>query len=205
MTTPNPQVRRATIEDLPNLVALWQAEGFPVDAMEKRFKEFQVIAAGDTILGVIGLEIAGTEGRLHSEAFAHPEQADELRALFWERFQVLAQNHGLVRVWTQFSTPFWTHSGFMPAGADLLAKLPAGFSEEPRPWRYFQLRPELPGLASIDKEFAMFKEMENERTARLLRQAKVLKMIAAIVVMAVFVLVAFWILTWYKTQARGPR
>src|SRR5689334_7905888 len=116
MTTQNPQVRRATIEDLPKLVALWQAEGLPVQTMEKRFKEFQVIAGtDDAILGVVGLEIAGLEGRLHSEAFAHPEQADDLRALFWERFQVLAQNHGLVRVWTQFATPFWTHSGFQVA------------------------------------------------------------------------------------------
>jgi uncharacterized membrane protein (DUF106 family) len=50
----------------------------------------------------------------------------------------------------------------------------------------------------------MFKEIEQERTERLLRQAKLMKMVAAVVVMAVFVLVAFWIIAWYKTQAR-PR
>ncbi len=206
MTTQNPQVRRATVEDVPKLAALWKAEGLPVPTLEKRFKEFQIIeGANATLLGITGLEIAGLEGRLHSEAFTQPEQADALRALFWERFQVLAQNHGLVRIWTQFATPFWTHSGFQVASADTLSKLPATFGTDPHPWRFLQLRNEPSHVPSIEKEFAMFKEMEQERTARLLRQAKVMKLIAAIVVMLVFVLVAFWIVTWYKTQGRTPR
>ena len=45
MTPPNPQVRRATIEDLPQLVLLWRREGYAVSDLEKRFKEFQVIDA----------------------------------------------------------------------------------------------------------------------------------------------------------------
>jgi N-acetylglutamate synthase-like GNAT family acetyltransferase len=204
MTTQTPQVRRATIEDMPKLVALWQAEGLPVPDLEKRFKEFQVIdGEGGSILGAIGLQIAGLEGCVHSEAFAHPEQADALRGLFWERLQVLAQNHGLIRVWTQIATPFWNHSGFQYASEDLLGRRPDAFGNDPHPWRFSQLREEAASLPSIEKEFAMFKEMEHERTQRLLRQAKVLKMVAAVVVMAVFILVAFWVVAWYRTQARG--
>ena len=205
MTTQNPQVRRATVEDVPKLAALWAAEGLPVATLEKRFKEFQVIEGPNaTILGVTGLEISGLEGRLHNEAFSEPAQADALRALFWERFQVLAQNHGLVRIWTQFATPFWTHSGYQVASGETLNKLPTAFGGDPHPWRFIQLRAEPAGVPSIEKEFAIFKEMEQERTARLLRQAKVMKMIATVVVMFVFVLVAFWIFTWYKAQGR-PR
>jgi N-acetylglutamate synthase-like GNAT family acetyltransferase len=203
MTTETPQVRRATIEDLPKLIELWQMEGLPSQILDKRFKEFQVIEDADgAIIALVGLQIAGLEGRLHSEAFARPEQADVLRSLFWDRIQVVAQNHGLIRVWTQFTTPFWTHTGFQVASHQSLEKLPATFVGDPYPWRYFQLRAEPSNLPSIEKEFAMFKELEHERTERLMRQAKLMKMVAAIVVMAVFVLVVFWVLAWYKTQGR---
>lgn len=205
MTTENPQVRRATIEDLPKLVALWQSEGLSVPDLEKRFKEFQIVEGnGSSILGALGLQIAGLEGRLHNEAFARPEQADALRELLWERVQVLAQNHGLVRVWAQFATPFWSHSGFQVASPETLAKLPPAFTGDPHPWRFTQLRADPSNLPSVDKEFAVFKEMEHERTQRLLRQARIMKVVAAIVVMAVFALVAFWVVAWYKTQGR-PR
>jgi N-acetylglutamate synthase-like GNAT family acetyltransferase len=206
MTTENPQVRRATIEDLPQLIKLWQIEGLPLQEMEKRFKEFQVIESGDTIVALLGLQIVGLEGRLHSEAFARPEEADALRALFWERVQVLAQNHGLIRVWTQFTTPFWNRSGFQAASPEKLEKVPAAFAGNPYPWRYFQLREDPANHPSIEKEFAMFKEIEQERTQRLLRHAKLMKFVAAVVVMAVFVLIAFWLITWYKTQGQArPR
>src|SRR5882672_9665544 len=128
MTTPNLQVRRATIEDLPKLAALWQQEGLPAQDMEKRFKEFQLVEGhGGELVAAVGLQVAGLEVRLHSEVFAHAEQADALRDLLWERAQVVAQNHGLVRLWTQFGTPFWNHNGFRHAAADLLAKLPPAF------------------------------------------------------------------------------
>src|SRR5262245_49583574 len=137
MTTPNPQVRRATIEDLPKLVALWQQESLAGPDLEKRFKEFQVVEAPPgEIAGALGLQVAGLEGRLHSEVFARAEESDALRELLWERAKVLAQNLGLVRLWTQLSTPFWNHSGFSYAAADLLAKLPATFGDGARPWQF---------------------------------------------------------------------
>ncbi len=202
MTTSNLQVRRATVEDLPKLVALWQQEDLPWQGLEKQFKQFQVVEApGGELLGAVGLETAGTEGRVHSEVFAHAEQSDALRDLFWERLQVLARNHGLVRLWTQFASPFWNQTGFQFATADLLAKLPAAFGAGPQPWRFLQLREEAAPV-SIEKEFAAFKAMEKEHTEKLFRRAKLLKLIAGIVVMAVFFLLAFWVLAWFKARGR---
>lgn len=205
MTTSNPQVRRATIEDLPKLVPLWQQELLAAPQLEKRFKEFQVVESDGEIIGAVGLEVAGSEGRLHSEVFAHPEQSDALRALLWERAQVVAQNHGLVRLWTQFATPFWNHSGFRYAGAEQLAKLPATFGANPQPWQYLQLRDEAAAPVSIDKEFALFKQMEKERTEKIFRQAKFLKLVAALVVMAVFGLLVVWVITWFRARGQLPR
>src|SRR5690242_10104062 len=113
MTAPNQQARRATIEDVAKLVPLWKQEGLPWQDLEKRFKEFQVIEGdGGEVLGAIGLQISGLEGRLHSEAFAHAEQADALREKLLARVQIVASNFGLVRLWAQFATPFWNASGF---------------------------------------------------------------------------------------------
>src|SRR4051812_28406856 len=99
MTRPNQQVRRATVEDLRKLAALWQQENLPPQDLEKRFKEFQVVEGeGGELLGALGLQISGHEGRLHSEAFAHAEEADSLRELLWERAKIVATNFGLIRL-----------------------------------------------------------------------------------------------------------
>src|SRR5215204_2147609 len=158
MSTSQFQVRRATIDDLPNLVPLWREEKLDVAELEKRFKEFQVVDDSDgNLIGGLGLQIAGQQGQVHSEVFARPEHADLARERLWERVQILANNHGLVRVWTQFSTPFWHQNGFAPAPADVLAKLPPAFSANPAPWLFLKLREEGAGAISIDKEFALFK------------------------------------------------
>lgn len=206
MTTPNQQVHRATVEDLPKLVPLWQQENLPWKDLEKRFKEFQVVEGkGGEMLAAVGLQITGLEGRLHSEVFAHAEQADALREQLWERAKILANNFGLVRLWTQFATPFWNQSGFQYASTELSSKLPGAFTGDPHPWKFFQLRAETAAPASIDREFAMFKEAEKERTGKIFRQARQLKIVAAIVAIAVFILVAIWAYVFFRLQGRNPR
>ena len=200
---PNVQVRRATIEDLPQLTALWQQENLSVPDLERRLKEFQVVQSPDgEVLGVIGLQISGTQGRLHSEALLHPEQGDEVRDRLWERIRLVAGNCGVARVWLQGPTPFWKANGFQPAGTDDTSKLPADFSGAAQPWYVLKLREES-AAASIDKEFALFREAERERTAKMYRQAKVLKMIAVVVAMGVFLLVIVWAFIFF-TKYRGP-
>jgi len=203
MTTPNQQIRRATVEDVQKLVPLWQQENLPWQDLEKRFKEFQVVEGGGELLGAVGLQIAGSEGRLHSEVFTHHEQADALREKLWERSKIVAANFGLVRLWTQLTTPFWSQSGFQYAPAELLSKLPAAFSADPQPWKFVQLRPESASPLSIDKEFAMFREAEKERTDQIFRQARILKIIAVIIALGVFVLVGIWAFVFFKMQSRS--
>ena len=42
------QVRRATLEDLLKLIALWQQENLPWENLEKRFTEFQLAETLDS-------------------------------------------------------------------------------------------------------------------------------------------------------------
>ena len=208
MTDANVQVRRATIEDIPQLVSLYQQENVtPVD-LEKRFKEFQVVQGpGGEVLGVIGLQISGNHGRLHSEAIQTPEHADALRQKLWDRVALMAQNFGLARLWIQSAAPFWRTIGFAPANAEVMPKLPPEFSGNPGNWSTLQLKEEAAPVASIDKEFAMFREAERERTEKMLRQARALKMFAAVLAVAVFALAlvgGFIFFKNYKSQ-RAPR
>ena len=205
MTTSSPQVRRATVDDLPKLVDLWKQENLACQEFEKRFKEIQVVEGpGGQILGALGLQLAGLEGKLHSEAFAHMEQSDALREKLWGRVQILARNHGLVRMWTQLDSPFWRSNGFNVPLADGLSKLPSAWAEGQHPWRCLQLREESGLVPSIDKEFAVFQEAERERTQLLFQKARVLKMVAGLVAVGVFVLVLIWAFLFFRLKSRPP-
>jgi N-acetylglutamate synthase-like GNAT family acetyltransferase len=203
MTISNQQIRRATVEDLPRLLPLWKQEQLPWQELEKRFKEFQLVEGPDgEIPGALGFQVAGQEGQLHSEAFAHAEQADALRDKLWSRAQNLAGNHGLIRVWTQLASPFWRTNGFQTANAETMTKLPGSFGGGQKPWLFLQLKEETASAPSLDKEFALFKEAEKESTQKLFRQARVMKILAVIVAVGVLVLVAIWAIMFFKVQNR---
>src|SRR6266508_2130918 len=188
MTTPSQPARRATIEDLQKLTPLWTQAGLPAEGLSKRLQEFQVIdgPSGD-LAGALGLQIVGHEGRLHSEAFLHAAEAETVRARLWERVQMISKNHGLVRVWTQLDAPFWRQNGFGAPAPETAAKLPAAFAGNPALWNVLQLRDETVTAPSLEKEFAMFREMQKEETNRIFRQAKVMKLVVAVILLGVFV------------------
>jgi hypothetical protein len=69
---PQYRARRATVEDLPQLISLWQLEQLPAASLEKRFKEFQVVSdAAGQVVGTIGLQVNGGQGVLHGESVAN--------------------------------------------------------------------------------------------------------------------------------------
>lgn len=205
MTMPNWQARRATIDDLQKLFPIWQKEGLPAEELGKRLQEFQVAEAGGEILGALAMQVVGLDARLHSEAFADAAQADAVREKLWERVQMVAKNHGLVRLWTQLGTPFWHQGGFQNPPPEVMQKLPPVFAGAAQPWHYLQLKEETGPPLSIEKEFALFKEMEQENTQKIHRQAKVLKLVAAVVVMVVFGLVVALILVWMRAKGVQPK
>src|SRR5258708_11300123 len=101
MNQPEYSVRRATVDDVKSLVKLWESAALPALELERRLTEFQVVVDGqDNIVGAIGLHIEGKNGKLHSEAFANPQQADVLRPKLGERMQTVGKNHGPFRLCT---------------------------------------------------------------------------------------------------------
>jgi N-acetylglutamate synthase-like GNAT family acetyltransferase len=184
------RVRRATLEDIGPLTALWQSMHFPADSLSKRVTEFQVAQGPDgQLIGAVGLQIAEKQGRIHSEGFNDFAVADQLRPLLWDRLRAVANNHGLLRLWTREQAPFWNHCGLAPADGETLGILPAAWREQSTGWRTLKLREDLETITSLDHELKMFMEAEKQRTARAFQQAKVLKAVATLIAFAVLVLV----------------
>jgi N-acetylglutamate synthase-like GNAT family acetyltransferase len=191
MTSSKHRVRRATLDDLTDLKALWNSMRLPADELEKQLTEFQIVEAPDgRVVGALGIQILRQHAWLHSESYQDFSQADDLRALFMDRLRSLAANHGVFRLWTLEKAPFWTRQGFQPAGPEALKRLPetwiAGSS-----WLTLQLKDEA-AIVSLEKEMALFMETEKQHTARALGKVKAIKTIATAlaIILGVFVLVA---------------
>ncbi|MCX6894687.1 MAG: hypothetical protein NTZ16_04140 [Verrucomicrobia bacterium] len=178
------RVRRATVDDLPALTALWQTMAFPVAEphLEKRLTEFQVaVDAGDKVLGAVALEIAGAQGRIHHEAFDDFGLAERLRPLFWDKIQMLAQNNGVFRLWTQEDAPFWKQTGLQTPPRDILQKLPAKWTNAQGGWLTLPLKDEAAIKAlSVDQEFAAMMQAERERIAARVQWFKTVGMLTAV-------------------------
>ena len=189
MTVSNYRVRRATLDDISQLTAVWKSMSFPIDDLAKRITEFQVAEGLDgKVLGAVGLQIAARQGRIHSEGFSDFSLAEQLRPLLWDRVHSVATNHGLFRLWSQEQAPFWRHCGLVTADAEALGKLPAPWRNSNQAWLTLKLKEDIETV-SLDKEFALFMESEKQRTQKAFEHAKILKAIATILALGILVLV----------------
>ncbi|HQL78968.1 MAG TPA: hypothetical protein PLU91_12270 [Verrucomicrobiota bacterium] len=203
MSSSNYHVRRATLDDIGQLTALWQSMHYPAEGLAKRVTEFQV--AEDTngnLLGALGLQIAERQGLIHSEAFADFALADQLRPMLWDRVHAVATNHGLLRIWTQENAPFWNHCGLLQADAEALEKLPALWRGPSAPWLTLKLKDDVETVMSADKEFALFMQSEKQRTEQVFRQARRLKTAMTLLALALLFAVVGWAISLFM---RNPQ
>jgi N-acetylglutamate synthase-like GNAT family acetyltransferase len=192
------QVRRATTDDLPQLSELWKTAQFPLDDLEKRFTEFQVAARPQgEIVACIGLQIVGTDGRLHSEWFTDFALSEALRPPLWNRLQLVAANHGLFRLWTDESAPFWKKgAGFSATTAEVMTKLPAEFGEARGGWFVLRLKEESADPSLLDAQFAMFRDAEKAKREKMLQRANAIRVIGTGIAVVIF-LTALAMLVWF--------
>lgn len=194
--------RRATTEDLPQLAKLWRQARLPAAVLEKRFTEFQLVTDDvGRVFAAIGIQIAGTQGLLHSEAIAQAESADTLRDLLWKRLQVVIQNHALEWLWTQMNADQWRERGFESANAEQRKTVPAAFSAGPGEWQVMKLRAAT-AAAAVENEWAQLKTLQQEEAARLKERVQWMKRLALGITVIVFLLVVAWAVVLLKI---GPR
>lgn len=171
------RVRRATVDDLETLKAIWRSMRLPADELEARLTEFQAVESGGQVVGALGFQIAGQHALLHSEGYSDFSFADAARELFLKRIESLAANHGVFRIWTQEHCPFWTHAGFLPAGAETLARLPEAWKSGGAEWLTLELKNEEAVATALGNKFAGFMDTEKQQTARVHEQARTLRTI----------------------------
>lgn len=201
------QARRATVDDLPRLKELWALMRIPDPDLERQLTDFQVVTdEAGFVVGCVALQMNLRHARIHSEAFEDFSLADYARPVLWSRIQTIATNHGLVRLWTQEQSPFWSRNGFQPAAEDALEKMPSAWDRFSTSWLTIKLKDE-EAMASLDKEFALFVESEKQQRGQLLDQAKIVKtVIIAGLVLIVLALgvAAIWILIRQRNGGSLP-
>jgi N-acetylglutamate synthase-like GNAT family acetyltransferase len=198
-------IRRATVDDLPALKALWLAANLPVDELESRLTEFQVVEAGGVFAGALALQILRQHARLHSEDYADFSVADAARALFWDRIQNLAANHGVFRIWTQETSPFWTRWGFQPAKTEILARLPDEWKKLEGRWLTLELKNEDAINDALKNKFVSFMEVEKKQTAQIASRARQIRTLFTIIFFAIGLICfafAVWLLLRHPPTAR---
>lgn len=205
MSLPVHNVRRATINDLVALRAIWSEERFAVGELEARFTEFQIVEDQEgRIMGALALQIHGNQGHIHSEAIATPEHTDALRELLWDRLRKVAGNHGLVRVWTSAAHTHFADSDFRSPTEAEHGKRPVKFGEISAGWMVLQLKEESEKAVSLEQELAIFREAQKAEAEIFQAHAKKMRILIA---GAAFVfLVAVWLggyFFWYH-KIRKP-
>ena len=191
------RVRRATVDDVEELKAMWTSLRLPADELEGRLTEFHLAEAGGRVAGAIGFLTAGRHALLHHEAYGDFSLADPARELFLDRIQSLAANHGVFRLWTQERSPFWTHAGFQPANADALARLPQAWNSQSGDWLTLKLKDEDAVNAALEKKFAGFMDSEKEQTARITEKARTINTLITLAGFLVFFLCLGIVIYWF--------
>jgi len=202
---PSLKIRRANVDDLLALKSLWRAARLPADDLENRLTEFQVVESGGQIAGAAGVQIIRQHARLHSEDYADFSVADAARELFWERLQTIAANHGVFRVWTQETSPFWTRWGFQRANDETLQRLPEEWKDLEGCWLTLELKDEDAINSAMEDRFGGFMDAEKQQTASVAAQAKQLRTIFTVIffaIAAVCFAVAFYLLLRHPLGGR---
>lgn len=198
------QARRATVDDLPRLKQLWALMRLPDGELERQLTDFQVVTdEAGIVVGCAALQMNQRHARIHSEAFEDFGLADYARPALWARIQTLATNHGLVRIWTQETSPFWSRNGFQPAPEEALEKMPTSWDRFSAGWLAVKLKDE-DAMTSLDKEFAVFVESEKQQRSQLLIQTRTIKTMAILgitLVVLIFIAITVWI--FIKQRAGG--
>jgi N-acetylglutamate synthase-like GNAT family acetyltransferase len=188
------RIRRATTDDVAQLMELWQAAGLPAAVLEKQFTDFQVAEdAQGRVVGAMALQVAAAEGRIHSETFGDFALSDTLRPLLWERLERTARSHGLFRLWTDETAPYWKKDVGFSSVPD---PPPEVFGPAGGPWLALRLKEPSADPNLLEAQFNLFRETERAKREKLLQRAEALRVIGTVIAALLFIF-AIGVLFWF--------
>ena len=173
MSSSGYKIRRVHVADLNELRSVWRAAGIYSLELEKRFTEFQIVIDREAaIVASFGVDVRGKEGHIHSVAFRANTPKEELLEVIWNRAQTLAENHGLLRLWSP-DEPFWSGVGF--AKPDEKARKQAAELYDATMDRrlMLQLRDEADIQMLAEAQFELFQQSTVAERERILERGKV--------------------------------
>ena len=196
MELPALSARRATVEDLPALQALWQIGGLPAEELEKFLTEFQVVPGeGEgVLLGAIGLMVEGNDALLHSEALVPGDegdggdQSDAIRAALWRRLQIIARNQGIHRLWTQEDADYWRTGGFGAAPAETVSAATAAFVDKTATWLVCELIDPAKAKQLVTEQMAIWHATRTQEADELQGKIRAFRNASLLIVAVVVVL-----------------
>lgn len=195
--------RRATLEDLPLLQALWQEAGLPGEELEKFLAEFQVVADEDgSLLAAIGLLVEGSHGLLHTEsiAVAATDRADELRAALWRRLQIVARNQGLHRIWTQEDGEFWRGVFTLADSGTVTAAGTTFLTADPTAaWFQHELLDPAKAKQLVNEQMAIWAATREQEREQFRNKTRIFRWVAVIVPFAFMAVILYWIFRIFFT------
>jgi len=139
------------------------------------------------------LQVEGAHGKIHSETFADFALSDSLRPLLWQRLEVVARNHGLFRLWTTETAPFWKKDvGFSTAPGEP----PEVFGPAGGSWLSLRLKDEGADPNLLEAQFELFREAERARREKLLQRAAAFKTVGTLIAVLLFIF-SMGVLVWF--------
>lgn len=189
------RARRATVDDLPALQALWQRADLPWDQLDRYVTEFLVVPGEEegTLLAAIGLQIDGDQALTHSEALFPGEDTDVLRSALWLRLQIVARNQGAVQLWTLEDAPFW-RSVFTRAEPAVIQQLKSSFADPTAEWWTFQLIDPVKAQKLVDERMAIWEASRQADSTQLADSIQRFRQFSFLIVGVVIAMMAIMVL-----------
>lgn len=114
------ELRAATSADLKQIERLLTASGLPVDGVREALPAFIVAQAGDTVVGVAGLEVCGEHALLRSVAVTDEWRSNGLGRSLVTRVISDAEARGIRALYllTTTAEAYFPNFGFRPIARD---------------------------------------------------------------------------------------
>jgi len=205
-----PTARRANLEDLPALLALWEKSRLPGIQLEKFLTEFQIVAnERGEVLASVGLQVDGPDALVHSEAVADAAspEAEAHRAALWTRMQIVLRNQGVSRVWTLEDDAYW-QSVFQPAKPGEIAALKSTFADPAASWLMIQLLDEARVNKLVNEQVILrggSLDGERQEFNETIRRARLIAYSITMIVIIILVTFAIYLLNHREVLGRVLR
>lgn len=178
--------RRAAVEDLAALQALWLEAGMPWEQLGSFLNEFQVTTDDDGLItGAIGLLIEGDQALLHSEVVRAGTDADLSRSALWRRIQIVARNQGVQRIWTQEDADYWKTSGFTPVPPPLADRAQVSFVKSADSWLACDLMDPERAKTMIQEQLALLEAERMQEAAAFQQRVRTFRAFAILLAFGV--------------------